>query len=184
MTSRCIPWRERSLLVDDPAHCAGRAAGVPRRLRARDADAVPADRDPDLSLVGDLRHDRQRHAGQCDHRRLLVLQHGGLLPVVDGEPRVFQHAGPGVRDCPADPQRRDQEVPGAADRHAGLSAAQPGGAQAGLLLGGPAAVCVRLFRLPRLLRGRLARVGSAGVLYRGAAAEFSCWAFFWRPRWD
>ena len=65
-----------------------------------------------------------------------VSEHGGLLPADDGQPGVLQHAGPGVRDRAADPQRRDQEVPDPAGRHARLSAAQPPGPQAGLLLGG------------------------------------------------
>ena len=47
-------------LVDDLADRIGGAVGVPRRLRPRDADAVPADHHADLSVVGHLRLDRRR----------------------------------------------------------------------------------------------------------------------------
>ena len=63
---RGMPARA-SLLVDDPPHCVGGAAGVPRRFRAGHAHAVPADRDADLPVVGDLRHDWQR--GRATARR-------------------------------------------------------------------------------------------------------------------
>ena len=94
-----------------------------------------------------------------DNRWLFVSQRGGVLPADDGQPSVFEHARIGVGHRAADSQRRDQEVPDPADRHARLPAAEPHRAQAGLLFGGHASVCIRFLSVPRLLRGRLARLG-------------------------
>ena len=46
-TAPCSPALN---LVDDPAHLHRGAAGLSRRLRARHADAVPADRDADFPV--------------------------------------------------------------------------------------------------------------------------------------
>ncbi len=72
------------------------------------------------------------------------------------QPGVLQHAGPGRRHRPADPLGRSEEVSDPAGRHDRVFAAQPGGAQAGLLRRGGRPFCAGLLSLPRLF-SRLAR---------------------------
>ena len=102
---------------------ARRAAGLSRRLRARHADAVPADRHADVS-VGRRSFSRQRHR-QSTIAGYTYDEMIAYYLLTHDQPGVFQHAGLAIEHRLTDSRRRDQEIPDPAGRPDRLSAAEP-----------------------------------------------------------